>query len=63
MTIVKRKPTSPGRRFVVSVVNADLHKGAPHAPLLEKRVNQAAVTMRAVSPLAMLAVAISNTIE
>ena len=37
MTIVKRKPTSPGRRFVVSVVNADLHKGAPHAPLLEKK--------------------------
>lgn len=37
MPIVKRKPTSPGRRFVVSVVNPDLHKGAPHAPLLEKK--------------------------
>ncbi|GAA6169816.1 50S ribosomal protein L2 [Sessilibacter corallicola] len=37
MAIVKRKPTSPGRRFVVSVVNPDLHKGAPHAPLLEKK--------------------------
>ncbi|MEY4590712.1 MAG: ribosomal protein [Pseudomonadota bacterium] len=37
MTIVKRKPTSPGRRFVVSVINHDLHKGAPHAPLLEKK--------------------------
>ncbi|MYM65173.1 50S ribosomal protein L2 [Pseudomaricurvus sp. HS19] len=37
MPIVKRKPTSPGRRFVVSVVHADLHKGAPHAPLLEKK--------------------------
>ncbi len=35
MAIVKRKPTSPGRRFVVDVVNADLHKGAPHAPLLD----------------------------
>lgn len=37
MPIVKRKPTSAGRRFVVNVVNADLHKGAPHAPLLEKK--------------------------
>lgn len=37
MPIVKRKPTSPGRRFVESVVNPDLHKGAPHAPLLEKK--------------------------
>jgi len=37
MSIVKSKPTSPGRRFVVRVVNADLHKGAPYAPLLEKK--------------------------
>mgnify|MGYP005854309551 FL=1 len=37
MPVVKRKPTSPGRRFVVSVVNLDLHKGAPYAPLLEKQ--------------------------
>lgn len=37
MPIVKRKPTSPGRRFVVSVVNPDLHKGAPYAALLEKK--------------------------
>lgn len=37
MPIVKRKPTSAGRRFVVSVVNPDLHKGKPHAPLLEKK--------------------------
>ncbi len=36
MAIVKCKPTSAGRRFVVKVVNHDLHKGAPHAPLLEK---------------------------
>jgi large subunit ribosomal protein L2 len=36
MAIVKAKPTSPGRRFVVKVVNPDLHKGAPYAPLLEK---------------------------
>jgi large subunit ribosomal protein L2 len=37
MAIVKSKPTSPGKRFVVRVVNAELHKGAPHAPLLEKK--------------------------
>ncbi|MCB1667722.1 MAG: 50S ribosomal protein L2 [Porticoccaceae bacterium] len=37
MPVVKRKPTSPGRRFVISVVNPDLHKGAPYAPLLEKK--------------------------
>ena len=33
MAVVKCKPTSPGRRFVVKIVNPDLHKGAPYAPL------------------------------
>jgi len=37
MAVKKMKPTSPGRRFVVKVVGEDLHKGAPHAPLLDKR--------------------------
>ncbi|MEW7976112.1 MAG: 50S ribosomal protein L2 [Candidatus Sedimenticola endophacoides] len=37
MAIVKTKPTSAGRRFVVKVVDADLHKGEPYAPLLEKK--------------------------
>ncbi|WP_426417936.1 50S ribosomal protein L2 [Aestuariirhabdus sp. LZHN29] len=37
MAIVKCKPTSAGRRFVVKIVNPDLHKGAPYAPLLEKK--------------------------
>ncbi len=37
MAIVKTKPTSPGRRFVVKVTNPDLHKGAPHEPLVEKK--------------------------
>ena len=37
MAIVKTKPTSPGRRFVVKVVNAELYKGAPYAPLLEAK--------------------------
>jgi large subunit ribosomal protein L2 len=37
MAIVKAKPTSAGRRFVVKVTAPGLHKGAPHAPLLEKK--------------------------
>ena len=37
MAIVKSKPTSPGRRFVVRVVNSDLHKGGAYKPLLEKK--------------------------
>jgi large subunit ribosomal protein L2 len=34
MPLVKAKPTSPGRRFVISVVTPDLHKGEPHAALV-----------------------------
>lgn len=34
MSIVKTKPTSPGRRHLVKVYNPDLHKGKPHKPLL-----------------------------
>lgn len=37
MAIVKSKPTSPGRRFVVKVVNPDLHKGAPVRALTESK--------------------------
>ncbi len=37
MAIVKAKPTSPGRRFVVKVVEKELHKGAPWEPLVEKK--------------------------
>ncbi|AQQ68767.1 50S ribosomal protein L2 [Microbulbifer agarilyticus] len=37
MAIVKAKPTSAGRRHLVKVVNTDLHKGAPYAPLVEKK--------------------------
>lgn len=33
MALVKAKPTSPGRRFVVSIKHKDLHKGRPHAAL------------------------------
>jgi len=37
MASVKSKPTSPGRRFVVSVKTDGLWKGKPHAPLLEPK--------------------------
>jgi large subunit ribosomal protein L2 len=52
MALVKVKPTSPGRRSVVKVVNPDLHKGAPYAPLLESqsktsgRNNRGIITVR-----------------
>ena len=37
MPVVKAKPTSPGRRFQVRVVNPDLYKGEPHRSLVEKK--------------------------
>ncbi len=37
MALIKVKPTSPGRRAVIQVKTPGLHKGAPHAPLLEKQ--------------------------
>lgn len=37
MAIVKTKPTSPARRFVIKVVNPDLYKGEPYAPLLASK--------------------------
>lgn len=37
MALVKVKPTSPGRRGLIKVVNPDLHKGTPFFPLLEKQ--------------------------
>ncbi len=52
MAIMKCKPTSPGRRHLVKVVNHDLYKGKPYAPLLEKnsksggRNNNGRITVR-----------------
>jgi len=52
MPLLKAKPTSPGRRFVVSVVNPDLYKGDPYPPLVtsKKRIsgrnNNGRITMR-----------------
>ena len=41
MALVKVKPTSPGRRAVVQVVNANLHKGKPFAGLVESQSKNA----------------------
>jgi large subunit ribosomal protein L2 len=52
MPLVKVKPTSAGRRSLVKVVHPNLHKGEPHAPLLEKKIrgsgrnNLGRITMR-----------------
>jgi len=37
MALIKYKPTSPGRRGTVRVVNDLLHKGDPYGPLTEKQ--------------------------
>ena len=37
MPVVKAKPTSPGRRFVVKVVHPDLHKGDPFKALVQAK--------------------------
>lgn len=52
MAVIKCKPTSPGRRHVVKVVNPELYKGRPFSPLVEKnkknggRNNNGRITVR-----------------
>lgn len=52
MPIVKTRPTSPGRRFVIKVTNPHLYKGRPHMPLVttkesgDGRNNVGRITMR-----------------
>jgi len=52
MAIVKQSPTSPGQRFVIKVVNNELHKGKPFAGLVAAksktggRNNQGRITCR-----------------
>jgi large subunit ribosomal protein L2 len=40
MALVKMRPTSPGRRFVVKVVTPGLHKGEPYEPLLTSKTKR-----------------------
>lgn len=37
MAIIKTKPTSPGRRFLIKIKDFSLHKGKPHQPLLARK--------------------------
>ncbi len=37
MALIKAKPTSAGRRFVIKTNTPDLHKGSPYKPLLDKK--------------------------
>jgi large subunit ribosomal protein L2 len=52
MSLHKSKPTSAGRRFQVAVRTPDLHKGKPHAALLDKKTksggrnNKGRITVR-----------------
>src|SRR4030081_308968 len=52
LALIKVKPTSPGRRSLVKVVNPDLHKGRPVEALIEAkkrgsgRNNNGHITMR-----------------
>ena len=52
MTVVKSRPTSPGRRFRTSVRTPDLHRGRPHRALVSGqsktggRNNQGRITIR-----------------
>lgn len=52
MALVKLRPTSPGRRAVVKLVNHDLFKGSPYHQLIERqtktagRNNQGRITTR-----------------
>ncbi|CBL43951.1 50S ribosomal protein L2 [gamma proteobacterium HdN1] len=40
MAVINSKPTSAGRRFVVSIRTPDLHKGDPYAPLVESKTRK-----------------------
>ncbi len=41
MSIIKAKPTSPGRRFVVQIKGDDLYKGRPYPGLVTSKANYA----------------------
>jgi ribosomal protein L2 len=61
MAIVKCKPTSPGRRHVVKIVNQDLYKGKPFAALLDKKDKSGGRNNNVPSPPVTSAVVTSNT--
>lgn len=60
MAIVKCKPTSAGRRHVVKIVNPELHKGKPYAPLLDTKSKTGGRNNYGLLPLATSVVVINN---
>lgn len=52
MAVIKAKPTSPGQRTRIKVVNPDIYRGAPYAPLVDTvsksggRNNHGRITVR-----------------
>ena len=62
MAIIKAKPTSAGRRFVVSV-KSDLYKGKPISHCLIKNQKMVAEIIMEGLPFVIRAVDINNIIE
>jgi len=62
MPVVKVKPTSAGRRSLVKVTNNELHKGAPHRALLERKTVVVAATITVALRRATRAAATGSTI-
>ena len=62
MALIKTKPTSPGRRFVVKPTRSHLHKGEPvHALTSSQEARPAPATTSAASPRATWAAVTSST--
>ena len=49
MPVQKAKPTSPGRRFVISVKKNSLHRGKPFKGLIESKSKKGGRNNNAVS--------------
>ena len=63
MATILQKPTSPGKRFTVSVKTEGLHKGKPYSNFLRKSLKQVEETIVVKSQLDMLVVDTSKNIE
>ena len=63
MALVKLKPTSPGRRSVVRLINKDLHKGEPYKNLIEKLLKRPAATIMDELQQDIVVVAINSIID
>jgi len=62
MALVKTKPTSAGRRHLVKVVNAELHKGKPHAARAREKKQKPVVVTTTVASLPVISVVVTSSI-